>query len=414
MSIGRRLAGLTAGLVLAWSTALAEDKPAEKPATLDLSPASIAGRTVSDDEPAYFVVRLKAGSENLSGVTLSTFSNDGIEAQPEPASAGTAISLPANAEQTWRLKVTPAKRGVFAPGSLSVQVTVAYKEGGKALQRYLFQALTITAPGAVTVANLADIDFKGSLEALSNQRGRQLFVTITNKSGQPLDVTDIKVSTPGFITATPEKTQLKLPYGGTEVVPITIKVQDAIVPGKYPLVVVASLRAQGGLPGSVVKAQDVDIAVLGESDILAKLGAPSLLFLPGVLFLLAWQLLWSLDKEQAERDKYRLPPTSGGFWVVAVALALLSAYLYPRVVEHTIHEKRDYLVAYGLKDYALVFALSIGAAVVLYPVWLAMKWLKAAYGEQIRRFLAQSTRVELVVDFGHAKQIFQEADVFPL
>ena len=41
------------------------------------------------------------------------------------------------------------------------------------------------------------------------------------------------------------------------------------------------------------------------------------------------------------------------------------------------------------------------------------KWLKAAYGEPLRRFFAESAWVESVVDFGHAKQIFEDADVFP-
>jgi hypothetical protein len=41
------------------------------------------------------------------------------------------------------------------------------------------------------------------------------------------------------------------------------------------------------------------------------------------------------------------------------------------------------------------------------------KWLKAGYGEPLRRLLAAESRVESVVDFGHAKQIFQDADVFP-
>ena len=42
------------------------------------------------------------------------------------------------------------------------------------------------------------------------------------------------------------------------------------------------------------------------------------------------------------------------------------------------------------------------------------KWLKAAYGEPLRRFFAQDAWVESVVDFGHAKQIFEDADVFPV
>lgn len=41
------------------------------------------------------------------------------------------------------------------------------------------------------------------------------------------------------------------------------------------------------------------------------------------------------------------------------------------------------------------------------------KWLKAAYGEPLRRFFAEDAWVESVVDFGHAKQIFPDADVFP-
>ncbi len=41
------------------------------------------------------------------------------------------------------------------------------------------------------------------------------------------------------------------------------------------------------------------------------------------------------------------------------------------------------------------------------------KWLKAGYAEPLRRFFAASTWVASVVDFGHAKQIFQDADVFP-
>src|SRR6202035_4425435 len=41
------------------------------------------------------------------------------------------------------------------------------------------------------------------------------------------------------------------------------------------------------------------------------------------------------------------------------------------------------------------------------------KWMKAGYGEALRRFFAESAWVESVVNFGHAKQIFEDADVFP-
>src|SRR5664279_3349354 len=41
------------------------------------------------------------------------------------------------------------------------------------------------------------------------------------------------------------------------------------------------------------------------------------------------------------------------------------------------------------------------------------KWMKAGYGEPLRRLFSEKAWVRSVVDFGHAKQIFVEADVFP-
>lgn len=40
------------------------------------------------------------------------------------------------------------------------------------------------------------------------------------------------------------------------------------------------------------------------------------------------------------------------------------------------------------------------------------KWLRAGYGEPLRRYLAANAEVERIVDFGHAP-VFPEADVFP-
>lgn len=41
------------------------------------------------------------------------------------------------------------------------------------------------------------------------------------------------------------------------------------------------------------------------------------------------------------------------------------------------------------------------------------KWMRAGYGEALRRHFAEKSWVESVIDFGHAKQIFPDADVFP-
>ena len=41
------------------------------------------------------------------------------------------------------------------------------------------------------------------------------------------------------------------------------------------------------------------------------------------------------------------------------------------------------------------------------------KWMKAAYAEPLRRFFGERTWVESFVNLGHAKQVFEDADVFP-
>ena len=41
------------------------------------------------------------------------------------------------------------------------------------------------------------------------------------------------------------------------------------------------------------------------------------------------------------------------------------------------------------------------------------KWMKAGYAEPLRRFFSETAWTESVIDFGHAKQIFEDADVFP-
>ena len=41
------------------------------------------------------------------------------------------------------------------------------------------------------------------------------------------------------------------------------------------------------------------------------------------------------------------------------------------------------------------------------------KWMKSGYGEPLRRFFGEHAWMESVIDFGHAKQIFEDADVFP-
>src|SRR5262249_47665644 len=41
------------------------------------------------------------------------------------------------------------------------------------------------------------------------------------------------------------------------------------------------------------------------------------------------------------------------------------------------------------------------------------KWFRADYAEPLRRLLRDRVRVRLLIDFGHAKKLFLDADTFP-
>jgi len=75
-----------------------------------------------------------------------------------------------------------------------------------------------------------------------------------------------------------------------------------------------------------------------------------------------------------------------------------------------------YQTFHGMAD-LYVYFYELGVRVLkpggLLSFIVTNKWMKAGYGEPLRRFFSEKAWVKSVVDFGHAKQIFEEADVFP-
>jgi hypothetical protein len=63
-----------------------------------------------------------------------------------------------------------------------------------------------------------------------------------------------------------------------------------VVPGKYTLIAAVDVESDDKLAATVMTpAQEINVGVLGESDLLKFLGIPSLLFLPGVLMPITWR-----------------------------------------------------------------------------------------------------------------------------
>ncbi|MCX6877413.1 MAG: N-6 DNA methylase [Verrucomicrobia bacterium] len=76
----------------------------------------------------------------------------------------------------------------------------------------------------------------------------------------------------------------------------------------------------------------------------------------------------------------------------------------------------NYQCYHGMAD-LYVYFYELGLRVLkpggLLSYIVTNKWMKAGYGEPLRRFFSEKSWIKSVVDFGHAKQIFEDADVFP-
>jgi hypothetical protein len=75
-----------------------------------------------------------------------------------------------------------------------------------------------------------------------------------------------------------------------------------------------------------------------------------------------------------------------------------------------------YAVFHGMVDPSVYFyelGVRLLKASGLLCFVVTNKWMKAGYGEPLRRFFSERAWVRSLVDFGHARQIFEQVDVFP-
>jgi hypothetical protein len=104
---------------------------------------------------------------------------------------------------------------------------------------------------------------------------------------------------------------------------------------------------------------------------------------------------------------------SGGFDVVVANPPYVRQELLGPIKPYL---QSAYLAYHGVAD-LYVYFYELGLRLLkpggLLSFVVTNKWMKANYGEPLRRFFADHAWMESVVDFGHAKQIFEDADVFP-
>jgi hypothetical protein len=352
--------------------------------SLEVIPAEITTRTLPKGTPIQIDIRLKAGDAELSEIAMSTFSNDGIVANLAGASAPQLPKLAPRADHSWRLELTRNAGSVLTDSVLHVRVAFDVAQTGNAastggtaatIRRLIYATVKVKPPPVISGIELAKAEIKGAPETLAHERPGHLIVVITNQYSRPLTITDVKLRGPSFIelidpaapkqSSQPPQAQtsqapIQILPGQAIDIPYIIKAASEVVPGKYSLIATVAVRTDDGLAATLrTTPLDINVVVLGESDILKFLGIPSLLFLPGVLMLFTWRFLWSWGKPSDQVAKYPIQVNSSDFWIIAVALSLLSALLYPWLTRLVLEGPRNFIAAYGLLDFGMIIGFSL-------------------------------------------------------
>jgi hypothetical protein len=392
--------------VLALSFLLGAETARGADPILEVIPAEVVTRTLPKDAPLDLEVWLQAPDRELTDIVATTFSNDGIRAEFAPETPCRLPKLAPSSEYAWRLKLTRTTGSVLTESILHVKVgfdvapaagsppvapsagtppaapgagppAAAAGAGPAPTHRLLYRTAKIKPQAVVTGIELAKVEIKSAPETLHHERKGSLFLLVTNQYSRPITITDVQTLVPDSIKPIDLNSgHPKLPVtvhpGQAVDLGYPMEAKGAVVPGKYSFIATVDVKSdEDNLKATVrTSPQEINIAVLGESDVLKFLGIPSLLFLPGVLMLTAWRFLWSLDKGDDAVAKYRLPFNGSDFWIIAIALSLGTALIYPWLTGWVPpYERRDFVAAYGFLDFGLILGFSLVASALVFGAW---------------------------------------------
>ena len=104
---------------------------------------------------------------------------------------------------------------------------------------------------------------------------------------------------------------------------------------------------------------------------------------------------------------------AGGFDVVVANPPYIRAEWIKEFKSHWEHRFKTYAGGADIYTYFYELGINLLRERGQLSFVVTNKWMKADYGGPLRAFFATRTQICSVVDFGHAKQIFEQADVFP-
>jgi hypothetical protein len=330
---------------------------------LSVYPASV---TLSPNEPSSIIVEFSATCEPLENVAVALYPNGSFAeklVQPFPA------ELKVGQVGTSIVMLTGGELGQLS-GSLTVHVTAT--EGDP--------PLPVAASASVTVAERsADLPALGTLtlpatpSSIDDQHPGVVVARVTNTSNTPIVIDSLEATSTDSITVTPAGQpfiKFTLPPGESRDLDFTAKTSPNFQEGSHVLSFQALVSTSDGTRSQVlVSDKSVTVAVFGEAQITSAVGAVSFLFVPGVLMLVVFKLLW--EQYSPRHTLSWLGGTNPEFWVAVITLSLVVIPLY-YVVTALYGPGRDLVTSFDSGD---ILRLWVASLVVGALAWVVgLRW----------------------------------------
>ena len=386
-------------------------------------------------EATVLVVLQNTGAALLDAAHVSTFSNPPLQVKIEPTESR---PVPAHGIITWTAHVSTGKLKA-ASGSVYFRVdfTRQAKEGEpptSALPVIAVASSTITSQTLQSLADVIEVKTESTIESLNSKRPGILYLSLKNKTNVPITVGKATVKSPAWVqvnaegSTTPKASptpgvrtievmqkELVLDPYASRMLAYDVEADVRVTPGKQLLVfeVPLSWEKEGLMQkATAVASQQIDVGVFGESAILAALGVPTFLFLPGFLIITTIGLLWKLGKPESEKSKFPLTGNTPDFYVVSITLSMLAFCAYPWITGLVEGVRRDLTEAYGLEDVVRVWFGCVGFGLLVVGFYISYETV-ARYTRSLHEFSTDDDELTFLQKLGR-KQMgirFQKAPI---
>ncbi|HEX8489442.1 MAG TPA: hypothetical protein VF626_00355 [Chthoniobacterales bacterium] len=358
------------------------------------------------------LVLQNTGPDLLDAAQVTAITNPPLEVKIEPQGQQSA---PARGMIAWEVRVSGRDSKTFAgnvffrvefnrvpkpreeKASPSPSPTGTERAGGRVIA---VAALAITGQAPQALAEVVEIKAETTIESLNEKRPGFIYLVLKSKTNVPITLEPIRVKKPSWIAVqAPESTNFKAdsnpqatmaatvlnnpvlsPYE-SRAIEFKLTAESRVTPGKQLVVFEVPLTwEKAGLSQKsvAVATQQIDIGVFGETAILAALGVPTFLFLPGFLMVASFAWLWRIGKPKAERDDFPLKANTPDFYLLSITLSLLAFLLYPPLTGYFLKVRRDFTEAYGLPDVVAIWFGSVLVGVSVFGFVRLVGWVRKA------------------------------------